>query len=172
MLAAKRCGEVMDDPTNVGDEQITSPNDVTDVADVRPGGKPFESDNDREVIDISLVNEDFASAEVTEVIVASSNGIETGVGQVEIWYKTVDGDDTYVPYTPSAIGATVPQTFDVTDDTPLVINIPVKVTDIRIVVIKEDSADKMSFDIKVHACLHPGKNTLLCTVFTRVVLSP
>lgn len=159
-FAAKRCGEIMDNPSDVGDDQISSPTGGQSPENIKPGGEPFVSTADEETIDISFVNDDYDSAEVTEITISSPDGTDSGVKEVQIWYKPV-GSNTFVPYTPSGSGATVPDTLTVTDDTPIVITgIDVELTDIRIVIIKDESATEMSFDVKVHACLHPGKNTI------------
>lgn len=146
----------MDNPTDVGDDQITSPT-ADNPENVKPGNDPFVSDNDQETIDISFVNDDYDSAEVTEVTISSPDGSDTGVKEVQIWYKP-KGSPDFVPYTPSGSGDTVPDTIPVTDNTPIVITgIDDELVSIRIVVIKDEDATEMSFDIKVHACLHPGK---------------
>ena len=118
---------------------------------------------DEEVIDVTFVVENvYDSADVTEITITRPVDIvDTGVAAVQIWYKP-KGSDTYVPYAPNTSNATTPEAIDVTDDDPIVLvgidNI--KVTDIRIVITKEETSADMVFDIKIHACLHQGKNTV------------
>ena len=148
----------MDTPSELDDSQITSPTGAQNPEDIRPGGDPFTSTDDTETIDISFVNEDFDLADVTEFTISRGpDGSDTGVKEVQVWYKP-EGSDTYVPYAPSDSEATDADVIPVTDDAPIVLVGLDKVTDIRIIVVKDDDADDMSFDVKVHACLHPGKN--------------
>lgn len=149
----------MDDPADVGDDQITST--TTDSPqDIRPGGDPFMSSDSQETIDVSFVNELYDAAEVTELTISRGvEGDDTGVEAVQIWYKPEDSE-VFLPYAPSDSAATLPDTITVTDDSPIVLTDidDTRLTDIRIQVIKDDASDIMTFDIKVHACLHPGES--------------
>ena len=165
LLAAKRCAEVMDTPSNLGDDQISSPTeDDTVIDNIRPGGSPYESTDDSETIEIVFKNDQYDSAEVTEVTISRNNEKPTNVEQVTIYYKPA-GSDSYEPYVPPSAGVTGSSVISVTDDVPIVLtgleNTPLEA--IKIVVEKVPGTEKVSFDVKVHACLEPGENALCIT---------
>lgn len=168
LLTAKRCAEVMDTPSNIGDDQISSPTEDDVVIDnIRPGGDPYESTDESETIEIVFKNDEYDSAEVTELTISRNNENPTNVEQVTIYYKPA-GSTTYQPYVPPSAGVTGSPQMSVTDDVPIVLtgleNVAVEA--IKIVVDKVPGAEKVSFDVKVHACLEPGEN-VLCVKISR-----
>lgn len=151
----------MSDSTYIGDEQIDSP-DAQNPENIRPGGDAFVSSEDEQTFIISFNNDDYDAAEVTEITISSVDDIDTGVESVQIWYKP-EGSDTFVPYAPGNPAATEPQAIPVTDDAPIVLTTidDIKLSEIKITVTRDVNANNMTFDIRVHACLHEGKSAVL-----------